>query len=60
MRLIQIRAARAEDADCLVRELAAYNPERRKRSVVVELDDRSQKDLLALLEMARLARTSLA
>ena len=49
MRLIEIRAPKDEDAECLVRELAAYDPKRRRRAVVVELEGGSQSDLLALL-----------
>ena len=49
MRLIQIRAPRDEDADCLVRELAVYNPRRARREVLIELDDSSPSSLLALL-----------
>jgi hypothetical protein len=49
MRLLQIRARTNEDADCLVRELAVYSPRRLKRSVLFELEERSQTDLLAML-----------
>jgi hypothetical protein len=49
MRLLQIRARTNEDADCLVRELAVYSPRRLKRSVLFELEERSQTDLLARL-----------
>jgi xanthine dehydrogenase iron-sulfur cluster and FAD-binding subunit A len=49
MRLLQIRARTEEDADCLIRELAVYSPRRLKRSVLFELEERSQTDLLAML-----------
>ena len=49
MRLLQIRARTDEDADCLVRELAVYSPRRLKRSVLLELEERSQTELLAML-----------
>ena len=49
MRLVQIRAASVEETECLVRELAAYGPKRSQRTVVIELEDPSQRDLLALL-----------
>jgi hypothetical protein len=32
-----------------VRELAVYSPKRSKRSILIELEERSQTDLLALL-----------
>jgi hypothetical protein len=49
MRLLQIRARTDEDADCLVRELAVYSPRRLKRSIMLELEEASQTDLLAML-----------
>jgi hypothetical protein len=49
MRLIQIRAPRDEDAECLMRELAVYSPKRSRRSILLELDERSHTDLMALL-----------
>ena len=49
MRLLQIRARTDEDADCLVRELVVYSPRRLKRSVLFELEERSETDLLAVL-----------
>jgi hypothetical protein len=49
MRLLQIRTRIDEDADCLIRELAVYSPKRSKRSILIELEERSQMDLLALL-----------
>jgi hypothetical protein len=51
MRLVQIRALKDEDADCLMRELAAYSPKRSRRSVLIELQERSQSDLLDLLSV---------
>jgi hypothetical protein len=49
MRLIQIRTRAAEDADCLMRELAVYSPRRSKRAIQIELEEHSQTDLLAML-----------
>ena len=49
MRLIQIRAVKSEDAECLMRELAVYSPTRNRRSILIELEERSQADLAALL-----------
>lgn len=49
MRVIRIRAFNNEDVACLMRELAVYEPVRSRLSVLIEIDDRSQSDLLALL-----------
>jgi hypothetical protein len=49
MRLIQIRAPTNDDAACLMRELAVYSPKRSRRSILIELEERSQTDLTALL-----------
>jgi hypothetical protein len=49
MRQVQIRAGGNEEAECLMRELAAYSPARSGRSLRVELEDRSRTDLVALL-----------
>lgn len=49
MRLLRIRARTDEDANCLVRELAVYSPRRLRRSIQLELEERSQTDLLAML-----------
>jgi xanthine dehydrogenase iron-sulfur cluster and FAD-binding subunit A len=49
MRLLQIRTRTDEDAECLIRELAVYSPRRSRRSILIELEERSQTDLLALL-----------
>ena len=49
MRLLKIRANTGADADCLMRELAAYAPTLSKRAVVVELDERSETDVLGVL-----------
>jgi hypothetical protein len=49
MRLVQIRARTDEDADCLRRELASYSPTRKRRSILVELEERSETDVLAFL-----------
>jgi hypothetical protein len=49
MRLLQIQALTDEDVECLMRELALYSPARARRSVSIELEERSQSDLLAVL-----------
>jgi hypothetical protein len=49
MRLVHIRAGSDEDVTCLMRELAVYSPKHLQRTVVIELEERSQTDLLALL-----------
>jgi hypothetical protein len=49
MRLLQIRARTDEDTECLMRELAGYSPKRTRRAIRVELDERSEVDLLAVL-----------
>jgi hypothetical protein len=49
MRLVEIRASKDEDVDCLMREIAAYGPKRSRRSVLIELEEPSQSDLLHLL-----------
>ena len=49
MRLLKIRANTVADADCLMRELAAYAPTRSKRAVLVKLDERSEADVLGVL-----------
>ncbi len=49
MRLVQLRADRDEDVDCLMRELAVYAPKPGRRSVLIELEGPSANDLLALL-----------
>jgi hypothetical protein len=49
MRLLQIRARTDQDAECLIRELAAYSPKRTHRAILVEVEERSETDLLAVL-----------
>jgi hypothetical protein len=49
MRLLRIRALNDEHAECLLGDLAAYSPARTKRAIVIELDEASQSDLLAIL-----------
>ena len=49
MRLIQLRALNDGDVECLMRELAVYEPTRRRRSILIELDEPSTNDMLALL-----------
>jgi len=48
MRLLQIRTPKAEDAECLMRELAVYSPRRAGRTIVVEVEERSETALLGL------------
>lgn len=49
MRLVHIRAGNDEDVTCLMRELAVYSPKHLRRTVVIELEEKSHTDLLALL-----------
>lgn len=49
MRLVQLRAPKEDDAACLMRELAVYAPTRLTDSILIEIDERSTSDLLALL-----------
>src|SRR5207248_1174997 len=49
VRQLQIRARTNEDADCLMRELAAYSPTRSRRALTVELDERPETVVLGLL-----------
>jgi hypothetical protein len=49
MRLLQVRARTDEDVECLMRELAQYSPTRSRRGILVELEERSESDLLGLL-----------
>ncbi len=49
MRLLKIRANTGAEADCLMRELAAYAPTLARSAVLVELDERSESDVLGVL-----------
>ncbi len=49
MRPLQIRARTDADADRLMRELAAYSPTRSPGAILVELEERSEADLLGVL-----------
>ena len=49
MRLLQIQARTNEDAECLMRELSAYSPTRTSQAILVEVEERSETDLLAVL-----------
>jgi hypothetical protein len=49
MRLLQIRGRTDEDAECLMRELSAYAPKRTRGAIMVEIEERSETDLLAVL-----------
>ena len=49
MRQLRIRARTDRDADCLIRELAAYSPTHSRLAITVELDDRSETAVLGLL-----------
>jgi hypothetical protein len=49
MRLLQIRARTDADADCLMRELAAYSPTRSASGIRIELEERSEIDVLTVL-----------
>ncbi|MDP9222499.1 MAG: hypothetical protein M3P18_01320 [Actinomycetota bacterium] len=49
MRVLQIRSRTDADADCLMQELAAYSPTRSRAAILVELEERSEADLLGVL-----------
>jgi hypothetical protein len=49
MRLLQSRARTDADADCLMRELAAYSPTRSRSGIQIELEERSEADVLGVL-----------
>jgi hypothetical protein len=49
MRLVQLNAPNEEDAACLMRELAGYEPKQLGSTIVVEIDEGSTSDLNALL-----------
>jgi hypothetical protein len=49
MRLLKIRANTHADTDCLMRELAAYAPTQSRGAVLVELDERSEAEVLGVL-----------
>jgi hypothetical protein len=49
MRFLQIRARTDQDADCLMRELAAFGPMRTRLSIQIEIDERAESALLAAL-----------
>jgi hypothetical protein len=49
MRPLQMRARTDADADCLMRELAAYSPRRSRRAIMIELKERSETDVLSVL-----------
>lgn len=48
MRSLQIRALKADDTDCLMRELAVYSPTRLNGTILVEVEERSEMTLLGL------------
>ena len=49
MRLLHIRARTEADAACLMLELSVYAPKRMRRTILVELPERSETVLLGLL-----------
>jgi hypothetical protein len=49
MRQLKIRARRDKEAQCLMRELASYSPTQSHRTIVVELREGSETDVLGLL-----------
>ena len=57
-RLLQIRARTEEDAECLVRELVVYSPRRLQRSILLEMEERSNTDLLAVLAVIETCLTA--
>jgi hypothetical protein len=58
MRLIHLRAHSDADRACLMRELSVYAPRQSRGSVVIELDDTSPTDLLALLSAVETCLTA--
>jgi hypothetical protein len=49
MRLVQIRARTDEDAECLMRDLAAYSPTRSRHAILIQLEEGSEADVLGVL-----------
>jgi hypothetical protein len=49
MRQLEIRARTDRDADCLMRELSSYYPNRAGRVITIELEERAEIGLLGLL-----------
>jgi hypothetical protein len=49
MRQLKIRAKTDADAACLMRELAAYSPTHSRRAILIELEERSEADVLGVL-----------
>jgi hypothetical protein len=49
MQLIHIQTGKDEEAECLVGELGVYAPRRKQVLVLIELQERSEADVLALL-----------
>lgn len=49
MRLVHLRAPSDDDAACLMRELAVYGPKRLRTAILIEIDEGSTLNLLALL-----------
>ncbi len=49
MRPLQIRARTDEDGDCLMRELAQSSPTRSRSGIQIELEERSEADVLGVL-----------
>ena len=49
MRLLEIRVWTDQDAECLMRELAAFGPKRRRLGIRIELEERAEAALLACL-----------
>jgi len=49
LRLLQIRARTDADGDCLMLELAAYSPTRSRSGIQIELEERSEADVLGVL-----------
>jgi hypothetical protein len=49
VRPLQIRARTDADAECLMRELAAYSPTRSRSGILIELEGRSESDVLGVL-----------
>jgi hypothetical protein len=54
MQLVHISARSDEEVACLMRELSVYAPDRSRGAVLIELEERSHTDLLALLKALRI------
>ena len=58
MRRVRIRVRTNEEVDCLMRDLSPYTPKRARRTILVELEQRSETDVLALLSAVETCLTA--